>query len=386
MLPSSLFPSTDFFQALEGLEEPQRSIEKARVLRWLTETRSAFPDAATLTQQTTSTQSSGYLPALPSSASEPAPISSVDTTFEIAAEASPAQPNIGDLHRRLKAVEAAVVHPPAKRRKRKTKIQAGAESSLLPAPSSTFGINPARLERHHLDETELSIKRFLQGQIRSQLYAAMQYKVGDRMPCHGYGSKPDDPNLLWPDFSQNINGPCNRLLQMRATMMVLEDAKNHPENIPEEYREKWLNSAVLLELARISWPHLKAVWNSQRLEASDGGADKRKKASAGRRGERRRTRAAQMRKALKDFCLERHLDPLIVTPELVHDEWVGEEWSCDEEDGTKSSKWRESLYATGKITADERDEDDALFAVLEIKRPEWMDLEVCVDLVSVYPW
>ncbi|KZO96678.1 hypothetical protein CALVIDRAFT_563752 [Calocera viscosa TUFC12733] len=376
MLPQSFSP-TDFIQALDTLPEPQRSIERARMIRWMSEgPRSesvGVPNLGT-SEDPASSLSSGYMATPTSAPSAPCPVSSNETTAQVDSEASLTQPDIGDLHRRLKVVEAAVDVPPAKRRKRRTKAQAEVDPLMPPVVRSTTGVNPAALKRHQLDASELDIRRYLGTQVRNQLYAGMKYKVGDRMPCLGYGPKPEDPNLLWPDWKQDINAPPNRLLQMRAAMMVLEHERQFPENVPAEYREKWMNSAVLPELARISWPHLKQVWTAQRQEALDGGAEKRKKASAGRRSEKRRTRASQMRSAVGDFCVEHNLDELVVQPELVHDDWVGEEWSCDE-DGTKNSNWRDSLFATGKLTVDERDEEDA-FAVLEIKRPEWMDLEV----------
>ncbi|KZT57363.1 hypothetical protein CALCODRAFT_483182 [Calocera cornea HHB12733] len=388
MFSQSFSPASDFLQALEATPEPQRSIEKARLLRWMADPRggnelAVLPESATVTPQPASTQSSGFLSTPPSSASVASPLSSQDTPLLLNNEVPLSQTDMGDLHRRLIAVEAAVVHPPAKRRKKRSKVDGGAES--LPAFPSTNGVNPAKLHRGGLDENELDIKRYLQAQVRNQMYAAMQYKVGDKMPCHGDGRKPDDPNLLWPDFRQDINGETNRLLQMRAAIMVLEDSRNHPENVHEAYRDKWLTSAVLVQLARISWPHLKQVWNKQRLEVKDGGAAKRKNASASRRAEKRRTRTGQMRNAIKDFCIEHDLDADHIPLQLVDDQWVGEEWSGDEEeDGNKTSRWRQNLYATGKLTVDERDEEDALFSVLEIKRPEWMHMEVWTWYQSIH--
>ncbi|KZT50086.1 hypothetical protein CALCODRAFT_221525 [Calocera cornea HHB12733] len=232
MFPGSLSPAADFFQALDLVPEPLRALEKARMLQWLSvSSQSAHsagvPAAEVRTPEPDWTQSSGFLPTQPSpgSASAPGPVASNDTLLQVNEQPALSQSSIDSVHHRLKALEAAVAHPPAKRRKRRTKVQLGAEQSLIPVVPSLSGINPAKLERHQLDETEIELKRYLQTQVRSQLYAAMKYKVGDQMPCHGDGVKPDDANLLWPDFRQNINGPLNRLLQMRATLMVLEDSK-----------------------------------------------------------------------------------------------------------------------------------------------------------------
>ncbi|EJU00755.1 hypothetical protein DACRYDRAFT_16686 [Dacryopinax primogenitus] len=143
----------------------------------------------------------------------------------------------------------------------------------------------------------------------------MKYKVGNQMPCLSIGHKPDDQTLLWPDFSQDINTAPNWLLQIHAAMLVLEQERDHPGNVPKQYQEKWVMSAVLMELAHATWPHLKQVFLNQHNAEKDGGREQRKKKSL---------HMTQMCGAITDFCIKHNLDHIALPATLVYDDWVWE--------------------------------------------------------------
>ncbi|EJU01403.1 hypothetical protein DACRYDRAFT_100352 [Dacryopinax primogenitus] len=207
--------------------------------------------------------------------------------FEGDAPATPA--SIVDLHCCLKALEAAFDKPLAKQQKRMMKLQAAPDPAISPELLSSGNENPAKLKRQHLDANKIGIRTYLQSQVHNQLYAAMKYK----------------------------------LLQARAATLVLEQEKNHPNNVSVEYCEKWLTIPVVLKLACGTWPHLKQVWTAQRKEEEDSGKERRRKQSAGQRAEKQRMQcveagqmgglliiqhASQMHGVILNFCHEHNLE------------------------------------------------------------------------------
>ncbi|KZO96658.1 hypothetical protein CALVIDRAFT_563732 [Calocera viscosa TUFC12733] len=262
--------------------------------------------------------------------------------------------------------------PAARRPKRPTKHVDMEDGVEAPAKRPRVGM-VTELNKLQRDDFDERVKTYLQSEVRKQMYALIGYEPG------GVMASKDGPYLghpgqyLVPNFPAGINDASNVCIQGRAAKMVLDQETAAEGAVPKEYRASWLYDSVLRELARLAWPNMRLIWTEQAKTAKDGGKSKMLKARTARRNERRKTRASQLRLAILPFCDEHILDYESVKVQLVHADWTGEEWSCDE-DGTKNAAWRDRLYQTGKISLEDRDDPD--IDVLEEKRPIWMDTKL----------
>ncbi|KZO94415.1 hypothetical protein CALVIDRAFT_528893 [Calocera viscosa TUFC12733] len=242
-----------------------------------------------------------------------------------------------------------------------------------------------QLAKHELDETDVRMKKYLQAEMLKMMHVLVGYGQGRTMPCEGGPSPDEDAGpgpFLTPDFKAKVNDRANLRIQQRAAHAIRrnEDVRLlysalQSENglVPPAYCTRWLDENVLIDLAQRSWPGMKSIWSQQKADALDMGTSRVKKQRRGRRNERRKLAAAQIRRGLREFCEDQILDYPVVIAELVSEEWMGEEWSCDE-DELKNESWRTKLFATGRISAEERDDPD--LQVLEEKRPIWMHINL----------
>ncbi|KZO93027.1 hypothetical protein CALVIDRAFT_566936 [Calocera viscosa TUFC12733] len=210
----------------------------------------------------------------------------------------------------------------------------------------------AQVQLSQLDDIDRNVKNYLQAEVRNQMYKLIGYEHGGITPSKSGPHLQDPDDFLVPDFSKAVSNSANIEIQGRATVMVLAQEKAMSGSVPEAYRERWLQESVLRGLAGKSWPNLKLIYTNQQKAAADGGETKNALSSSGLRSCRSATSTLDW----------------ITKEQLVHKDWMGE-CSCDK-DGMKSKAWRAKLFATGKISAEDRDDPD--IDVWEEKRPVWM--------------
>ncbi|KZT50688.1 hypothetical protein CALCODRAFT_558992 [Calocera cornea HHB12733] len=300
---------------------------------------------------------------------------------------SPIVDHILRLENRVDSLEQASEGGTIKRRTRPTRMpdvpDASDADSDQPTPQST---RVGRKKRKLLSEAEVEARTYLLTQVREAIHTIIGFKTGGIMPSKGGpqleqeeveaaedsdSSAALQPVRMLPDFSKNMKAKANLAIMTRAAKVVLEaELDNDDSQVATECREAWLTKATLLDLARAVWPGLAKIYKDQQKEVEDHGEKKRKEKSAARRVERRKTHAGLLAKALEPFCKERGLDKDAVKKALVHGDWMGDDWSGDE-DGAKTQEWRDALYATRKITEEER--DNPHLNVWERRRPVWMN-------------
>ncbi|KZO98884.1 hypothetical protein CALVIDRAFT_561818 [Calocera viscosa TUFC12733] len=263
---------------------------------------------------------------------------------------------------------------PSKPSKKRPLLKDGVEVGDNP-PKRLKG-RVTQLDKQLLDETDVRMKKYLQTEILKTIHGLVGYAHGRAMPSED-GPPPDEEAgpgpFLTPDFRGKVSDRPNLRIQQRAADIVKRYEESDDGIVPPAYRASWLDQNVLIDLAQKSWPGLKTIWLQQRADAVDKGMSRANRVRRGRRNERRKLAAAQTRRGLRQFCDDNLLDYPVVSVEIVSEEWMGEEWSCDE-DGGKSESWRHELFATGKISAEER--DDCNLQVLEEKRPMWMHINL----------
>ncbi|EJU00418.1 hypothetical protein DACRYDRAFT_16888 [Dacryopinax primogenitus] len=254
-----------------------------------------------------------------------------------------AESAVEELRRRLTDLEQA--HRDAsictRRRRRPTQLTDDDEEPYSKRQCGTHLVS--RLQRDQLDEMDLPVHAYLQKEVRKTMYNLIGYQRGALMPDISGPLVARSGQFLVPDFKAGINAPPNRLIQGRAAEMVLAYECDHPGTVPETRPMKLMHT-------------------EQRLAELDGGEKKMRREREARRIERRKTRGQQLCDAIVDFCQEHDLDHQEMHNALVDEEWVGEEWSCDE-DGTRNESWRQKLFEAGTISLTERDDPDV--AILE---------------------
>ncbi|KZO96035.1 hypothetical protein CALVIDRAFT_564307 [Calocera viscosa TUFC12733] len=340
-------------------------VEKLEAFKELILAASALHDNTSPPSSTSSTLSSSYMAT---------PQQSPNSGTSALPPSSPIVQHFQRLEARIETVERRQLEPgSSKRRTRPTKVREDSAEgdSDQPAPKRTRG-GVGTLKRGQLDEAEVRVRQYLLTQVREQLHAIIGYTHDGIMPSKGGPHLAEDAEShMEPDFTQSISSQNNLSIMARAARVVQEQEQANPDcPIGESLREQWLGEATLLDIARAVWPGLKEIWRAQLQREVDDGAAEKRKGSAGRRTERRKTRAGQLRLALEPFCEEHELDEEAVKRDLVYEDWVGDDWSCDE-DGEKSQEWRDLLFGTGKITEEQRNDSD--LDVFELRRPEWMD-------------
>ncbi|KZO96084.1 hypothetical protein CALVIDRAFT_564351 [Calocera viscosa TUFC12733] len=263
---------------------------------------------------------------------------------------------------------------PSKPRKKRPALKDGVDDGCNP-PKRPKG-RVTQLDKQQLDETDFRMKKYLQAEMLKTMHVLVGYARGRTMPSVGGPSPDEDAGpgpFLTPDFQAMVNDRANLNIQQRAADAVKRYEETENGVVLPAYRASWLDPNVLVDLAQKSWPGMKAIWLQQKADAADKGVSRARKACRSRRNERRKLAAAQIRRGLREFCEDNILDYPVVTLELVSEEWMGEERSCDE-DGVKGESWRNELFATGKLSAEER--DDPNLQVLEEQRPMWMHINL----------
>ncbi|EJT97131.1 hypothetical protein DACRYDRAFT_18866 [Dacryopinax primogenitus] len=170
------------------------------------------------------------------------------------------------------------------------------------------------IPKSQLDPEEGTVSRYLQMELRNQMYVDIGYHIEGTMPNKGKSPVEELGTYMEPDFKGGINANAN--IKIRDVWWTLSTNK------------KWVKTAECPSSSK----------------------------------------AAKLRQALRDFADNNHLEYEAIKDDLAHEDWLGDECSCDE-DGTKNAGWQQLLFEMGKITQEEHDNPD--LQVLKVKCPVW---------------